>query len=372
MKTRSPERKVADMTILPVFESVNGVRYCRGTALQITPTVALTCEHVIGGAWELTIGAAIPGRGARRLEVTAQAESKDYDEASDLALLHVEAAPGFVPATFSRQWMLDDVYAYGFRSVSNTQYEQPERDGPLRLPPRAAWDAKVRDIPFHFGLPEGFSGGPVIGTFGRERYCVGLSRLGGTGFAVSVVIAAETCVDFVNRHLPGVVSLLDLAPRALLNLLDIETRRLQEAWAGGTIGRSVTLSHRGFDDTRVPLLELEQVNIRARVRLRNGVTPQRLAMPISAAELGEHLQKVADPDAGPVSAICRFFEDRQPSLRMTDTLERCLEAGAVTFVVTGYEIQHRPHRSDAVTAFLVAMQRHQAAQWAARRRGDCD
>lgn len=353
------------MTILPVFDYVHGVRQCLGTALQITPTAAITCEHVLRGAKELTVGAT--SRAVRRFQKTVRA-ANDH-EADDLALVHFDAASGFVPAQFSRQWTLDHVYAYGFRNVPNAQYERSERDGPLDLPPRAANARRARHIQFDFGVPRGFSGGPVIGTFGREQYCVGLSRLGGTGLAVGVIIASETCVDFINRHLPGAVSLVDLAPRALLNFLDLETRRLQEGWAAGILGRSVTLSHRGFDDTRVPLLNLEQVNIRARVRLRNGATPQRLAVPISASELGEHLQRVADPDADPVASVCRFFQERKPALRMADTLERCLDAGTVTFVVTGYEIQHRLHRRDAVTDFLVAMQRHQASRWAARRRG---
>jgi hypothetical protein len=338
-----------------------------GSCLLVSPRLALTCDHVtridpqsrLDGEMaphDIVVGTS--GRPVRQI-IRAAAD------ADDLALLELAEPEPFTPAVFSRQWQLDHVHALGFRYAP---FRSVERDGPIVLGHREHVAGMARSVGFTQGVQNGFSGGPLEGRFQGVSYCIGLSCYGGAARAMGVFIPAVACAAFVESCSRTKCNIVDLAPKALLDLLALSERRLEEAWCAGDLGEAVLVWSGPFEVTNAPLVRVDAINRSARPALERGELPDRLAIAVGAKELEAFLAS-HHADGEPADILCRYFEQSEPRLRFTEALRECLMAGNVLLAVTGYEAATRsPDASDPLSTFLIAMRRMLAANEARRRR----
>jgi hypothetical protein len=301
-----------------------------GSALVLSPELALTCDHVIRPHPDpRPLAPQQVFLGVDRHRVTRIIPSPPGFD--DLALLHLKHPIHCAPPVFSRQWLLDDLYAYGYRYAPFTHVE---RDGPVTLDRRSVSGSVPRQVRATPGLPKGFSGGPLTGTFQGSRYCVGINWRGGDGAATSVFIPAAACQAFVHAHVPGVCRLEDLGPQALVAFLRREEELLREKNRKGEGKPALVVSRRSFRRHNGPVTTLAQINHPAFEHLARGTLPPRIAIPLNARELADFL--TGAPGMPPKETICRFLGSRRAPLQMTDTLEACLDADLCVFVIEGY------------------------------------
>src|SRR5207253_9682873 len=102
--------------------------------------------------------------------------------------------------------------------------------------------------------------GPLVGTYAGRQYCVGLNRMGGTGRAESVFIAAAACAQFVERHSPGSCRYVDFGPAALADFLRRERGRLWRQWQESGPLRAFIVSDDGWRLSETPITVLDGLN----------------------------------------------------------------------------------------------------------------
>lgn len=335
-----------------------------GSCLLVSPTLALTCIQVCRGdpEWrddEIAAEDIIVGSPHQRVTRIHGAASG----ADGLALLELAGPEAFTPAVFSRQWRLDQVYAHGFR---RPPFDDAEREGPFALNHRAFAAGAPRRMPLSHGVPEGFSGGPLTGQFNGARYCLGLGCNGGSAGAAATFIPAAACAAFVAAHSDTTCTLVDLSRQVLSDFLG-KSELLIEARNNHRLTGAVLVSSGPFDVTNAPLVHVRAINRTARPALARGERPDRIALAVTARELKTFLTGGAHDE--PTETLCRFFEQSEPSLRFSEALAECVDAGVVVIAVIGHESVLRPgDATDPLSAFLIAMRRMLAANEARRRR----
>lgn len=356
------------MTVLPVFE-VNGdldgpSHVHRGSCLLLSPVVALTCNHVtracggIRGSDDLAETKVVIGVTRERVASIRRGHS----EGDDLALIILARPHPFSALPFSLQWQLDGLYAYGF---SYPPFHAPEREGPIVVDDRVLLAGRPRKVSFGLGLSDGFSGGPIAGTFGGTQYCVGLSRLGGDGKSASVFTPGAACVAFVNEQIPDACSLIDLGPQGFLRFLTNEWVRVRGALQEDP--RSpLFVSADAFEILDRPLGKIDTINRQARADLTAGGLPAAVVLPVMTHELVAFLA-TRSRQCEPEETLRRFFQQGRTSPVAMDALNRILDSGSVVLAVLGYEAPDPDRRHEPLSVFLIALRRYLAGRRAARR-----
>jgi hypothetical protein len=151
----------------------------------------------------------------------------------------------------------------------------------------------------------------------------------------------------------------------LIDFLTREGERLRSMWHTDGLGHCVALSSRGFEATEIPLTKMDHINRSAFRQLQLGVVPTQIAIPIDARELARFLE--TPPPGDPLTTLCRFFEQREHRLAMTEMLAKCFEAAATLFVITGYETPTARNALGPLTRFLVTVRRYLATRRASAR-----
>ncbi len=341
------------MTVQPVFQRVGHEWELAGSALQIGPQLLLTCDHVLCmdkhrrskplGVENLAIGAQYKG-----LSCIRRAEAKTLD----LAILELREPAQCSRPVFSRQWKLEKVFGYGF---AGPPFDRVQKDGPLPIDQRGS----AFHIPLDHGMLEGYSGGPTVGLFRGEPYCIGLNQLGGIGRAASVLIPAPLCVDFVNGYYSGVCHIVDLSLRSLeLFLVEQEAGLLDEHRKRPL--RNVALVETGHAATTpTPLIDIAVINREALRAITLGEAARCIAVGVDAAKLGPVL-KGGDCDGDPAETLIAFLRDHGfAKLQYEDALFEYIREGKSAVFLMGYDQARLGNLYPLVRAFLHRMAEQQ-------------
>jgi hypothetical protein len=337
------------MTVQPLFRpGVKAQWTLAGSSLQLTLRLLLTCDHVLRGdpskptSHELRedeVAAGVNYIGVARLIRAKPAEP-------DLALVELRQPVEGQNAAFSRQWTIHNIHGYGF---SDPPFDRVESDGPIELSARGS---RVH-ISFSHGMPEGFSGGPAIGEFRGTEYCVGLNWMGGVDRAMGVLIPAAACVEFVDRHFPGVCRLNDLAERDLEEFLVEQYDALQQMRRGHSRWSIATAFSPGrASNTLTPLRDISAMNCQALKCLNAGAEPAAIAVALEGREFGRRLRN-SGSYADMETVLLGHLRATLPGcLTIPDCWQRSFREGRVTLFVLGYERTYLADDYDLVRVFM--------------------
>lgn len=320
------------MTVQPIFQRDGNEWRLAGSALQIGPQLLLTCDHVLRYEKHRRDS---PLRAARDLAVGPQQQEVSRVPAAgsgdvDLALVELRDPAHYSTPAFSRQWTLERVFGYGF---SGPPFDRAQKDGPLPVEQRGS----AIHIPIAHGMPEGFSGGPAIGMFRGDPYCIGLNQMGGIGRAATVLIPASRCVEFVSANYPGVCHLVDLNIRDLELFLVEQDATLLEKYSRSQRRMVAMVENGRASNTPTPLIDIASINLEALRQIARGALTPRIAVAADAWALSQVLRnEVRHSDTG--ETLVRFLRQHGfGRLQYADALSACLRKGNCAVFLLGYD-----------------------------------
>ena len=331
------------MRIEPVFAE----QKFSGSAFQVTENSFLTCRHVTGDSPRDGMPASESGLrvGSARLRV----EQVIRSSTEDLALLILKQPQALDILSFSGQWDIGEVSAYGFEDPPG---DHCKRDGPFSLSSRHVFDTTHSRVSFHSGLPQGFSGGPVIGTFNKADYCVAMNFMGGTGYGISVLILASRCVAFIREHFPDACTIVDLDMEALRIFLEHENAAMIRKQRQGEVSEfSVMCSHRFSRYKLDASTQSHSINRAAIQKITSGLSPDRVALEVDGLELARYLE--ANPDSDCVAdTLCNLLtHKRGVKLSRSAALNAILLSGGSSVVIHGHSEAYLGHHFPTVERF---------------------
>jgi hypothetical protein len=180
-----------------------------GSGLLIAPDVVLTCRHVVqqpdgaGGYFDDYIPVATQV-GASGADVSGQVRAAD--NARDLALLRLTSASARPVVPFltdlkgaAEVWLRDQPwYGIGFPAEGRGEELRVYEVESVLLGLRPG-SHTLADVQLKGGLPEGFSGGPVLVRLQDGVWaCLGVISLGGIRSATSRIIPADVVLEFLR------------------------------------------------------------------------------------------------------------------------------------------------------------------------------
>jgi hypothetical protein len=168
-----------------------------------------------------------------------------------------------------------------------------------------------------------------------------------------VLIPAAACIDFVNRHFPGICQLTDLGFTDLSHFLAEQGEALQRRYLAGARWRvSVAFSDAGAAQTPSPLFDISQVNGHARELLDRNAEPPEIAIALEGREFAQFLRTVPLFD-DPEVTLLRFLSLPGPArLTIPDVWLRCFRERRVRAVLLGYECTYLGTDYGPVRAFM--------------------
>jgi hypothetical protein len=230
-----------------------------GTGIVVTPTVVITCRHVVDelfdqdsledsevAAYGVLCGSSIsPATDARR------------SDSWDLCCLHFDSLPGTTPAPLARPARLTHrkLAAIGFTQGSSvTQQDVPE----LKVIQEEMNGGWLQAAQFGSGLPGGFSGAPVLAEAEGSWRVIGMLCLGDDTSPTSKMLAVDPIASFLSHEgiERSIVDLASAGPAGLEGVGKVQIRAGRDfkrnilRARGGDIGLDVA---RDFRDSDVEL-----------------------------------------------------------------------------------------------------------------------
>jgi hypothetical protein len=172
-----------------------------GTGIVATPTVVITCRHVVD---ELVEDDSIEGSLAAAYGVFCRSllcrvTYARRSDSWDLCCLHFDSLPGMTPAPLVRSARLANhkLAAIGFTQENSIcRQVVPE----LKVIQEELHEGRLQAAQFGSGLPSGFSGAPVLAEAEGLWHVVGMLCLGGETSATSKMIAVDPIASFLSRE----------------------------------------------------------------------------------------------------------------------------------------------------------------------------
>jgi hypothetical protein len=172
-----------------------------GSAVPLSPAWILTCKHVTNAQSSPERRnkgriVRIDVRNGPELHVGDIPITTVYEDLEiDLAVCEMKEPICSSGLNLAVSWQMPKVFAYGFARESP---HEMGRKGPVVPEAEHSVEGKPANLDAHFGLPEGFSGGPWIAYHNQVPHVIGVSAKGGSGKAVSQAMAAQQCIAFLQ------------------------------------------------------------------------------------------------------------------------------------------------------------------------------
>ena len=206
-------------------------------------------------------------------------------------------------------WQMPEIFAYGF---SREFPQKMGSQGPVVPQAMQSVENKPTHLAAHFGLPEGFSGGPWVAYCNHVPHVIGISAQGGSSRAVSRAIAAQQCLAFlqeVKNHF-GLRGMSWKTSDPVLELYGSELARWVEhqkqRFARQLRDPSFLWNIRPRSSRQQnELVWLEGMTQEAVAALRSGRFPRHICFFIDAGRLLEFIKRSWHPDA--LSALASFI-----------------------------------------------------------------
>ena len=262
------------------------------------------------------------------------------DVETDLALCETRYPICSSGLNLAVSWQMPEVLAYGFAEKSP---HEMSCQGPL-VPESMQF---VKDKPIHlvahFGLPEGFSGGPWIANCKQVPHVIGVSTFGGVRTATSRAIAAQQCLAFL-QEVKNDFGLSEMSWKTSDPVLELYGSELAR-WVGHQKQRFARqLRDPSFlwnirprsSRLQNELVWLEAITQKAVAALRSGSLPRHICFFIDAGRLLEFIKRGWHPDA--LSALASFMclELNQAEVSpMRDLIQRLIVASRVCWLLFG-------------------------------------
>jgi hypothetical protein len=171
-----------------------------GAGIVITPTIVLTCRHVIEELDDCDfVESPLLGEAVLCDSHLHHPTSARASNVLDLCVLHFASLPGTAPAPLARQARLTNrkLTAVGFSQQERvTQRIVPD----LRVLQDELCDGLLQAAQLGSGLPGGFSGSPVLEELEGSWYVVGLLSSGGETAPTSRIIAVDPIASFLAQN----------------------------------------------------------------------------------------------------------------------------------------------------------------------------
>jgi hypothetical protein len=173
-----------------------------GTAIVVSPKAVITSRHVIEGSRNLDPEAGFSFAARSILCGSALRESSRAHASNrwDLCCLHFDQPLDATPAVFARAAHLEGVklVAVGFQPSWPGLREHTIPD--LKVIQVELFEGRLQTAQFGSGIPEGFSGAPILANVESTRLVVGMLFLSGEGKATSRMLAEDPITDFLANE----------------------------------------------------------------------------------------------------------------------------------------------------------------------------
>lgn len=172
-----------------------------GTGIVVTPTVVITCGHVVD---ELFEGDSLEGQeldafGVLCVSLSCRITYARRSDTLDLCCLHFDSLPEMSPAPLVRSARLTnlELAAIGFSpGEAIAQHDVPE----LEVIQEERYGGWLQAAQFGSGLPDGFSGAPVLAEAEGSGRIIGMLCMGGQSSATSWMLAVDPIASFLVKE----------------------------------------------------------------------------------------------------------------------------------------------------------------------------